>query len=401
MNISVFVKHIFSLAICVISFSCAHSQKDSVPAVIVVDSSKLLNKTVSIDTINTIVLRSDTAENSNNKTTDSVKIEPAPQTINDRIKGLQQKLDFYYSKDHQLKTNKKDIGNNQEKIEENKKSIKQSEDKITLLNTKNKSIKKELSSIGQGFVKQQKETQHKLQEIEGELFFTYKSNKYLAFVANLDSHNIGMHLNYKNTTDKKATKYLQLGKLKTDLERKKEVVLMLTNGGMYTPKNNAEGLLIADTIEIEPIDLGSSELWLNFYLKPNGVFYINNGKAYIEETNAFNEKYKKKEIIPSQATQSGPMLVINGKHHPALNHGSKSEKLRSGVGIMENGKVVFIISAKGSVTNFHDFATIFKDLFGCENALFLDGAISKMYLKQKNPKELYGNFGPMISVTKK
>lgn len=395
------VKHILSLTICVASFSYAHSQKDSVSAVIVADSSKLLNKTVSIDTINNIVLPVDNIEEPNNITADSVKIEPVPQTINDKIKGLQQNLDFYYSVDHQLKTNKKDIRNNQIKIEANKKSIKLSEDKITQLITKNKAIKKELSSIEQGFVKQQKETQLKLQEIEGELFFTYKNKKYLAFVANLDSHKIGMHLNYKNTTDKKAPKYLQLGKLKTDLERKKEVVLMLTNGGMYTPKNNAEGLLIADSIEIEPIDLGSSKQMLNFYLKPNGVFYINNGKPYIEETNAFNKKYKAKEITPSEATQSGPLLVIDGKHHKALNHGSKSEKLRSGVGIMENGKVIFIISAKGSVTNFHDFATIFKDLFGCENALFLDGAISKMYLKSKNPKELYGNFGPLISVTKK
>ena len=75
------------------------------------------------------------------------------------------------------------------------------------------------------------------------------------------------------------------------------------------------------------------------------------------------EKYKSKKINPSNATQSGPMLVINNKHHPAFNHGSSSRKLRSGVGIMPNGKLVFLISNR-SITNFHDFATIFKDIFG-------------------------------------
>ena len=93
------------------------------------------------------------------------------------------------------------------------------------------------------------------------------------------------------------------------------------------------------------------------------------------------------------------MLVINNEHHPAFNHGSKSKKLRSGVGIMEDGRMIFIIS-NNSITNFHDFATIFKDIYRCKNALFLDGVISKMYIKDIN-QELGGNFGPIISISKK
>ena len=107
----------------------------------------------------------------------------------------------------------------------------------------------------------------------------------------------------------------------------------------------------------------------------------------------------KKNIIPDLATQSGPMLIINGKHHPKFNHGSKSKKLRSGVGILPNGNIVFIISEKAH-TNFFQFATIFKDIFGCNDALFLDGAISEMYIKDiHNCKN--NNFGPIIYVTKK
>ena len=84
------------------------------------------------------------------------------------------------------------------------------------------------------------------------------------------------------------------------LEKRGDSVLMITNGGMYTPKNEAEGLLISNQKEIEPIDLGTSKQMLNFYMMPNGVFYINENKAYIEETNQFNKKYKSKKINPSQ-----------------------------------------------------------------------------------------------------
>ncbi|QHS58592.1 phosphodiester glycosidase family protein [Chitinophaga agri] len=72
----------------------------------------------------------------------------------------------------------------------------------------------------------------------------------------------------------------------------------------------------------------------------------------------------------------------------------------SGVGILSNGNVVFIISKEANTT-FFDFASIFKDLFGCSDALYLDGAISKMYLPQHRPEDTGGDFGVIISVTGK
>jgi uncharacterized protein YigE (DUF2233 family) len=62
--------------------------------------------------------------------------------------------------------------------------------------------------------------------------------------------------------------------------------------------------------------------------------------------------------------------------------------------------VVFVIS-KSNQTNFYDFAAIFKDRFKCRNALYLDGAISKMYLKENRKEDVGGDFGVMISVTPK
>ena len=330
-------------------------------------------------------------------------------TLQDKIDIAEIKIDAYYMHLHEIKSEDKNISQKKLKIKNYQNEIKKYQEKIKILE---KSIKqaKDISSksiektdfLKDEFSSDIKKINKELNSITGELKFIYKNTKYFVFVADLKKHDIKLHLNYRNTKDKNAQKFISLNNVKDYLENVKiKEVLMLTNGGMYTPKNNPEGLLIADTVEIEPIDLGDSQRMLNFYLKPNGIFYIQNGKAYIEESSVFNSKYIAKEISPEQATQSGPMLVIDGNHHPALNHGSSSKKLRSGVGIMNNGKVIFIISEKSSVTNFHDFATIFKDIFGCKNALFLDGVISKMYLKTNNPSELSGGFGPIISVTKK
>lgn len=46
--------------------------------------------------------------------------------------------------------------------------------------------------------------------------------------------------------------------------------------------------------------------------------------------------------------------------------------------------------------NFYDFATFFKNK-GCENALYLDGYVSRIYLPSKNWKQLDGNFGVIIA----
>ena len=74
------------------------------------------------------------------------------------------------------------------------------------------------------------------------------------------------------------------------------------------------------------------------------------------------------------ATQSGPMLVIDGALHPRFLPGSDSLKVRNGVGVSADGRVHFAIS-EGRV-RFHDFGTLFRDVLDAPDALFLDGTIS-------------------------
>ncbi|MCE3260121.1 MAG: hypothetical protein K0S12_1762, partial [Bacteroidetes bacterium] len=97
------------------------------------------------------------------------------------------------------------------------------------------------------------------------------------------------------------------------------------------------------------------------------------------------------------ATQSGPMLVINGKLHPDFREGSKNLNIRNGVGILPDGKILFAISKVP--VNFFDFAMYFKKK-GCKNALYLDGFVSRAYLPEKDWQQTDGDFGVIIAVTK-
>jgi uncharacterized protein YigE (DUF2233 family) len=217
---------------------------------------------------------------------------------------------------------------------------------------------------------------------------------YSLFVANLDKHLIDLHL--KDTSGKY---YNSIGSLLKNMKHKEP--LMVTNGGMFGPDNSPQGLYIeAGANKIFPLDETSPTTDGNFYLKPNGVFYIDSSNtAHVLKTETFSTKLKNKYKGIHLATQSGPMLVIDGKIHPLFKPGSSNTNIRSGVGIVNNKKIVFIIS--NDEVNFYNFALIFKDIFQCKNALYLDGAISLMYLHDKNKSEKGGYFGPMISVTKK
>lgn len=139
-------------------------------------------------------------------------------------------------------------------------------------------------------------------------------------------------------------------------------------------------------------ELNTREASGNFYLKPNGVFYLTkNRSAVICATSDF----KNEESILF-ATQSGPMLVHEGKIHDAFKKGSKNLNIRNGVGILPDGKVVFAMS-KAEV-NLYDFAMYFSEL-GCKEALYLDGFVSRTYLPSQNWIQTDGDFGVMIAVT--
>ena len=146
------------------------------------------------------------------------------------------------------------------------------------------------------------------------------------------------------------------------------------NGGMYHSDMRPVGLHVEEGREIAPLETADGEG--NFYLKPNGVFFIgNDGEAHVMETQAFAAA----GIRPRLATQSGPMLVIGGALHPRFLPDGSSRFIRNGVGVRADGMVVLAISR--DPVSLGLFARAFRDGFGCPDALFLDGGISAFAAK--------------------
>ena len=167
--------------------------------------------------------------------------------------------------------------------------------------------------------------------------------------------------------------------------RRAQYLEFAMNGGMYEADLTSVGLLVIDGVERKPIDRDKG--WGNFYLKPNGVFFLRGDRAGVMETEAYVAAATK----PDFATQSGPMLVIDGALHPAFLPQSDSLQIRNGVGVAQDGKAVFAISLEP--VRFHDFATLFRDRLGCANALFLDGSISSLFRAHPEPLRQYPSDG--------
>jgi len=191
--------------------------------------------------------------------------------------------------------------------------------------------------------------------------------------------------------DASGNRYGSLGNLKSAVAKDGKTLLFAMNGGMYKTDHSPQGLYFENYKAISPIDTASGSG--NFYLKPNGIFYIDsNNIPHI----CITPDFKATKI--KYATQSGPMLLVNGTIHPAFKEGSANVQVRNGVGILPNGKAIFAMSREK--VNFHDFAMYFKSQ-GCKNALYLDGFVSRTYCPEQNITQTDGDFGVIIGITGK
>ncbi|MQB42727.1 hypothetical protein DXT94_12380 [Rhizobium sp. ICMP 5592] len=191
--------------------------------------------------------------------------------------------------------------------------------------------------------------------------------------------------------DRSGKPYGSFRTLESDLAQDRLFVRFAMNGGMYQDDLSPVGLYVEAGRQLKAINTNKG--WGNFHLLPNGVFYIQPGRAGVMESKAFLAS----GIKPFYATQSGPMLVIDGKLHPSFLADSTSFKTRNGVGVAVDGKVIFAVS-DGAV-RFHDFATLFRDDLGCANALFLDGSISSLDIPGWRRRDGLFPLGPIIAVT--
>jgi uncharacterized protein YigE (DUF2233 family) len=160
------------------------------------------------------------------------------------------------------------------------------------------------------------------------------------------------------------------------------------NAGMYHSDRAPVGLYLENGTERAP--LVTREGPGNFGMLPNGVFCIGS-RFSVVESRAF-------AVAPPEcrfATQSGPMLVIDGALHPRFIPDSDSVFIRNGVGVSEDGaRAVFVIS--NDPVNFHRFARFFRDALGLPDALYFDGKISRLYAPALSRHDAGFSMGPII-----
>lgn len=175
------------------------------------------------------------------------------------------------------------------------------------------------------------------------------------------------------------------------LSDQNEVLSFAMNAGMYHPDRSPVGHYVENGKEQMRVIPNAGPG--NFGLLPNGILCISESRADVIETLAFVEQTP--DCI--YATQSGPMLVIDGELHPRFLPDSTSRYLRNGVGTSSDGqRVVFVIS-RNAVT-FHEFGSLFRDKLDIPSALYFDGNISRLYAPEIGRHDSGFRMGPIVGV---
>src|ERR1043166_3572109 len=163
------------------------------------------------------------------------------------------------------------------------------------------------------------------------------------------------------------------------------------NAGMYQTDFSPLGLLVQDGKEISPLNVRNGTG--NFYMKPNGVFFVSASGPRIVATREYTGLAQDVRL----ATQSGPLLVRNGVINAAFDPASTSRFVRNGVGISHDA--VFFVISEEPVT-FYELAIYFRDELKCPDALYLDGAVSSLYSVELHRNDSRVDLGPIVGVVR-
>ena len=219
---------------------------------------------------------------------------------------------------------------------------------------------------------------------------TFEGRHFLVATVDLERESLQLFL-----TDERGIYFNNFANIDRWLAPRKRRLVFAMNAGMFHPGFGPVGLFVDHGRTIRRLNLDDSEG--NFFLKPNGVFTVTDAGAALIEASRFPALAAARGIEKVEvATQSGPMLVIDGKLHPAFRAESESQKIRNGVGVVSAKRVVFAISTEP--VNFHKFARLFRDNLGCANALFLDADISSLYTPDPKLSAVRYPVGPIIGI---
>ena len=180
----------------------------------------------------------------------------------------------------------------------------------------------------------------------------------------------------------------RLAELELKFGNRASEVQFAMNAGMYDNQGRPIGLAIVEGRQVRAINRRKGGG--NFHLMPNGVLQVRrNGQAEI----LTSDRWQPSPTIRI-ATQSGPMLVIDAKLHPAFAPDGSSRHIRNGVGIAPDGGPRFVISE--DPVSLGKFARFFRDALKCKNALFFDGAVSALWDPVNHRRDLTKPLGPIV-----
>ena len=183
--------------------------------------------------------------------------------------------------------------------------------------------------------------------------------------------------------------FKRFDQLRSWLASRNERLIFAMNAGMFEPDLSPVGLLVQDGQQVSPLNLSDGNG--NFFLKPNGVFFVSESGPRIVESAEYPALAQGVRL----ATQSGPLLVHNGLLHPAISAASTSRLLRNGVGI-SGDTIMFVISEQP--VNFYEMAIYFRDELHCPDALYLDGVVSSLYSTDLQRNDFRTDLGPIVGV---
>lgn len=212
----------------------------------------------------------------------------------------------------------------------------------------------------------------------------YQENSYTVCQVNLTSEDLRLFL-----YDSDGAPWGQFRKLDQALQAQGQQLGFAMNAGMYHQDRSPVGHYRQNGAEVMRVIPNAGPG--NFGMLPNGVLCLNSGEASVIETLTYNAA----QPACRDASQSGPMLVIDGKLHPRFLKDSTSRYIRNGVGVSEDGRTAYFAISNNTVT-FYEFASLFRDRLKTPNALYFDGNISRLYAPDLNRHDGGFPMGPIV-----
>ncbi len=185
--------------------------------------------------------------------------------------------------------------------------------------------------------------------------------------------------------------YGSFARLAAELARRGERMVFAMNAGMFHPNQRPVGLYVENGEIHAPLMTRAGPG--NFGMLPNGVFCILPQRFAVVES----QRFAFAPLPCRAATQSGPMLVIDGALHPRFLPESTSALIRNGVGVTADGQTAFFAIANRPVT-FYAFARFFRDYLGVPQALYLDGSLSRLYARELGRSDWGRPMGPIVAL---